>query len=262
MAHPDEKNPAAPPPKIEARELYKSFGENHVLRGMDLKLHAGESLVVLGGSGSGKSVMIKCVLGLMTPDVGQILINGKDVTHRRGRAALEARASFGMLFQHGALFDSLRIWENVAFGLIHVKGMKRPAAREKAIATLKDVGLDASTADLWPPELSGGMQKRAALARAIAPSPDVLLFDEPTTGLDPITAAVISRLIIGTVKRLGVSALSITHDMACAKTIGDRAAMIQNGRIVWSGRGADLDKSGNAYVDQFVHGRAERAAAQ
>ena len=248
---------SAAPSRIRLRDLRKSFGGNHVLQGVDLDLHEGESLVVLGASGSGKSVMMKCILGLMEPDSGQILIDGKEASTERGRASLEARRSFGMLFQHSALFDSLRIWENVAFGLIHAKKTPYRQAKEKAIETLGQVGLSPDVADLWPSELSGGMQKRAALARAIAPAPSVLLFDEPTTGLDPITAAIINELIVETLSNLNASALSITHDMRSARTIGDRAAMIYNGKIIWSGDSHDMDKSGNSYMDQFVHGRPE-----
>jgi phospholipid/cholesterol/gamma-HCH transport system ATP-binding protein len=213
--------------------------------------------VVLGGSGSGKSVMLKCILGLITPDAGRILIDGRDVAamSRRERAALMDR--IGMLFQNGALFDSLPVWENVCFKLLAQKRITRRGARDKAAEVLAQVGLAASVGDLSPAELSGGMQKRVALARAVAAAPDLLFFDEPTTGLDPIMGAVIDGLIVDCVQRLGATAISITHDMASARRIGQRAAMIYKGRIVWDGPAASLGQTGNAMVDQFARGERE-----
>ncbi len=243
--------------KIRVRGLYKSFGAKEVLRGIDLDLAAGESLVVMGGSGSGKSVMLKCILGLMQPDAGEIIINGRDVSTLTGSAAMRARGDFAMLFQNGALFDSLPVWENVAFGLIHAQKMNRRAAKKIALEKLAQVGLPESTGELWPDDLSGGMRKRVALARAIAGNPDVVMFDEPTTGLDPIMAGVINELIVATVRDLGASAISITHDMASARTIASRAAMIYQGRIIWNAPASEIDKSGDPYVEQFVRGQAD-----
>jgi len=235
----------------------KSFAGKTVLEGVDIAVPASSSLVVLGGSGSGKSVMLKCILGLITPDAGRILIDGRDVAalSRRERAALMDR--IGMLFQNGALFDSLPVWENVCFKLLAQKRITRRAARDKAAEVLAQVGLAASVGDLSPAELSGGMQKRVALARAVAAAPDLLFFDEPTTGLDPIMGAVIDGLIVDCVQRLGATAISITHDMASARRIGQRAAMIYQGRIVWDGPAASLGQTGNAMVDQFARGERE-----
>ncbi len=243
--------------KISLRGLTKSFGKKAVLRGIDLELNSGESLVVIGGSGTGKSVMLKCVLGLLPADSGRIWIDGKDILSASGRDRERTLRKFGMLFQGSALFDSLKVWENVAFGLIQGRGMRRSAARITAEQKLAQVGLGPEVGNLRPAELSGGMQKRVALARAIATDPEIIFFDEPTTGLDPIMADVINDLIIDTVKSVGASALSITHDIASARKIADRIAMIHEGRIVWSGPVSEIDDSGNAMVDQFINGRAE-----
>ena len=244
-------------PKIRVRGLHKAFGDKAVLDGVDLDVMAGTSMVVIGGSGSGKSVLLKCILGLIAPDAGAIEIDGHDLLamDRRDRAAAQAR--IGMLFQNGALFDSLPVWENVAFGLLARRRVSRPEARERADGVLGQVGLAPSVGDLSPAELSGGMQKRVGLARAIAAQPDMLFFDEPTTGLDPIMGAVIDGLIVDCVKRLGSTAVAITHDMASARRIGDRVAMLHKGRIVWSGPAESLLDSGNEVVDQFTHGRRE-----
>lgn len=243
-------------PKVELRGVKKRFGDKVVLDGLDFVLPAGQSLVVIGGSGTGKSVMIKCVLGILKPDAGQIFVDGAEVTKLRGKAREAYLRKFGMLFQGAALFDSLLVWENVAFGLIQGRGMARDRAKDIAIQKLAKVGLGSEVAQLSPSELSGGMQKRVGLARAIAADPDIIFFDEPTTGLDPIMADVINDLIVSTVKDLGVTTLSITHDMASARKISDRIAMLYKGRIIWDGPTADIDTSGNAYVDQFIHGSA------
>jgi phospholipid/cholesterol/gamma-HCH transport system ATP-binding protein len=244
-------------PRIRIRGLYKRFDSKVVLDGIDLDVMPATSMVVIGGSGSGKSVLLKCILGLVEPDDGVIEIDGHNIlTMPRNEREL-ARARIGMLFQAGALFDSLTVWENVAFGLLARHKATRGQARERANGFLGQVGLAASVGDLSPSELSGGMQKRVALARAIASQPDILFFDEPTTGLDPIMGAVIDGLIVDCVKRLGSTAIAITHDMASAKRIGDRAAMLLNGRIVWSGPATELMDSGNPAVDQFTHGRRE-----
>ena len=245
------------PPKIRLRGVTKRFGDKLVLDGIDLDVAPQTSMVVIGGSGSGKSVLLKCILGLITPDAGSIEIDGQDVLRMRPKERDAARARIGMLFQNGALFDSITVAENVAFGLLAQKKATRAEARKRAEEVLAQVGLAASVGDLSPAELSGGMQKRVALARAIAATPDILFFDEPTTGLDPIMGAVIDGLIMEQVKRMGSTAIAITHDMASARRIGDRAAMIHKGRIVWEGEAASLMESGNAMVDQFTHGRRE-----
>ena len=244
-------------PKIRIRGLSKAFGSKQVLDGIDLDVMPGTSTVVIGGSGSGKSVLLKCILGLIEPDQGTIEVDGQNVLGlpRPAREAVNDR--IGMLFQAGALFDSLLVWENVAFGLLAQGRLPRADARARAGEVLKQVGLDPSVGDLSPAELSGGMQKRVGLARAIAAQPDILFFDEPTTGLDPIMGAVFDGLIVDCVRRLGSTAIAITHDMASATRIGDRAAMLFRGRLVWQGAAAELLDSGNAMVDQFTHGRRE-----
>jgi phospholipid/cholesterol/gamma-HCH transport system ATP-binding protein len=243
--------------KIELRNVYKRFGKKVVLDGINLTVPKGESLVVIGGSGTGKSVMIKCVLGIIRPDSGEIFVDGKNVLKMDAGEREQVLRKFGMLFQGAALFDSLPVWENVAFGLIQGRKMKRKQAKDIAIATLAKVGLSAEVGDLYPAELSGGMQKRVGLARAIATEPEIIFFDEPTTGLDPIMADVINNLIVNSVKDLGATTLSITHDMASVRKIGDRVAMIYKGKIIWSGTREEVDNSGNEFVDQFIHGRAE-----
>ncbi|MDN3563743.1 ATP-binding cassette domain-containing protein [Paeniroseomonas aquatica] len=246
-----------PTPKIRMRGVRKSFGGKVVLDGVDLDVAAGQGLVILGGSGSGKSVTIKCILGLIEPDEGVIEIDGVDVLKlpRREREALGDR--IGMLFQNGALFDSLPVWENVCFKLLAQGRITRAKARDKAAEVLAQVGLAATVGDLSPAELSGGMQKRVGLARAIAAQPDIIFFDEPTTGLDPIMGAVIDGLIVDCVQKLGATAVSITHDMASARRIGTTAAMIYHGRIVWTGPAESLGRSGNAMVDQFANGQRD-----
>lgn len=242
--------------KLALKDVHKSFGSNQVLRGVNLSIEKGKSLVVIGGSGTGKSVMIKSVLGLIQPDRGSITVDGTEVTTLDAKGRDDMMRKFGMLFQGAALFDSLPVWENVAFGLIQGKGMKRKEAREIAIEKLRAVGLPARVAELLPAELSGGMQKRVGLARAIASNPEIIFFDEPTTGLDPIMADVINDLIVETSKGLGATTLSITHDMASARKIADQIAMIYKGQIIWVGDAKDIDHSGNEYVDQFIRGAA------
>jgi len=239
------------------RGLRKSFGDKLVLDGIDLDIGSGESVVVIGGSGSGKTVLLKNVLGLMEPDAGSITIDGQEVVGLSTAEREEVNRKFGMLFQSAALFDSLSVWENVAFGLTQSQGMPPKKAKEIAIAKLGAVGLGADVAELAPAELSGGMRKRVGLARAIATEPEIIFFDEPTTGLDPIMSDVINDLIVKCVKDLGATALSITHDMASARKISDRIAMIYRGKIIWVGPTRDIDHSGNPYVEQFIHGRAE-----
>jgi phospholipid/cholesterol/gamma-HCH transport system ATP-binding protein len=243
--------------KLEWRGVRKRFGGAPVLQDLNLAVAPGRSLVIIGGSGQGKSVTIKIAIGLMRPDAGQVLIDGEDVTALSARARRGLYGRFGMLFQGAALFDSLSVWENVAFRLINADGVRRGAARQRAIEALARVRLGAEAADLYPNELSGGMQKRVGLARAVVANPEIIIFDEPTTGLDPITADAINQLIVEQVKGLGCTAVSITHDLASARKIGDEIAMLHDGRIVWHGPAAEIDRSGNPYVEQFIHGRAD-----
>lgn len=240
---------------IELRDLHKRFGENRVLQGVNLSIPSGTSMVIIGGSGTGKSVLLKCILGLVRPDSGTITLDGQDVT-KADRDAFLAR--FGMLFQGGALFDSLRVWENVAFRLVRGPGARPKAeAREIAIEKLRRVGLKPAVADLYPAELSGGMQKRVGLARAIAAEPEIIFFDEPTTGLDPIMAGVINDLIREIVVEMGATAMTITHDMTSVRAIADHVAMLHGGVIRWTGPVSDLDATPDPYVQQFIHGRAD-----
>ncbi len=240
---------------ITLSNVHKSFGTNAVLRGVNVSVERGQSLVVIGGSGTGKSVLIKCILGLVTPDSGTITVDGADVT-KQPRDAFLAR--FGMLFQGAALFDSLPVWQNVAFRLLRGSLARPwPEARAIAIEKLRRVGLSPDVADRLPAELSGGMQKRVGLARAIAAHPEIIFFDEPTTGLDPIMAGVINELIREIVTEMGATAVTITHDMTSVRAIADRVAMLHGGVIRWEGPIADMDASSDPYVDQFIHGRAE-----
>ena len=240
---------------IRLDNVHKAFGTNAVLRGVDLDIPRGESMVIIGGSGTGKSVMLKSVLGLIAPDSGTISVDGQDVT-KVDRDAFLAR--FGMLFQGGALFDSLPVWQNVAFRLMRGP-LKRPKAeaRDIAIEKLRRVGLSADVADKLPGELSGGMQKRVGLARAIAAEPEIIFFDEPTTGLDPIMSGVINDLIREIVVEMGATAMTITHDMSSVRAIADKVAMLHEGVIQWTGPIKDMDATDNPYVEQFVNGRAE-----
>jgi len=244
-------------PKIQLIGVKKRFGAKVVLDGVDLTIEPRSSLVIIGGSGTGKSVTIKSILGILRPDEGTILVDGEDITHINGGARDKVMKKFGMLFQGGALFDSLPVWENVAFGLIQGRNMPRTKARDIAIQKLAKVGLTEDVAFLSPSELSGGMQKRVGLARAIAADPEIIFFDEPTTGLDPIMADIINHLIVSTVKDVGATALSITHDMVSARKISDKIAILYGGKIIWQGPTGEIDNSGNPYVEQFIHGRAE-----
>jgi phospholipid/cholesterol/gamma-HCH transport system ATP-binding protein len=244
-------------PKIEISGLYKAFGPKKVLDGVDLTIDTGESLVVIGGSGSGKSVLLKCILGIVTPDKGSIKIDGSEVTKLSRRERQELMGKFGMLFQGGALFDSLTVWENISFALMQNQKMPRSEAKDLAVQKLQQVGLTADVANLSPSELSGGMQKRVALARAIAANPEIIFFDEPTTGLDPIMADVINQLIVKCSKDLGATTLTITHDMASVRRIAHRVAMLYQGKLIWQGEVREIERSGNEFVDQFIHGRAE-----
>ena len=251
------ETPKIESPKIEMRGVGKRFGSKLVLDDLDLSVASGDSLVVIGGSGSGKSVLLKCILGLLRPESGSIRVDGQEVVGLKGREREQVLKKFGMLFQGAALFDSLKVWENVAFGLTQGEHMPRKQAKEIAIEKLRRVGLAPEVGELDPAELSGGMRKRVGLARAIATEPEIIFFDEPTTGLDPIMGDVINHLIVECVRDLGATTITITHDMASARTVAHRVAMLYNGGIVWDGPVERIDDSGNPYVDQFIHGRAE-----
>ena len=241
--------------KIEMAGVRKSFGSKHILCGVDLSVQPGSSTVIIGGSGTGKSVTLKCVLGILTADAGIIRVDGEDVTKARGRRREAQLDKFGMLFQGGALFDSLPVWQNVSFRLLQGKRRKtKDEARDIAIEKLRRVGLTADVADLFPAELSGGMQKRVGLARAIAAEPEIIFFDEPTTGLDPIMADVINDLIREIVVEMGATAMTITHDMTSVRKIADRVAMLHDGVIQWEGPVGEIDSTENPYVHQFVNG--------
>ena len=240
---------------IELENIHKTFGQNHVLRGVDVSVKRGKSLVIIGGSGTGKSVTIKCILGLVTPEKGRITVDGQDVASAERDAFL---ARFGMLFQGAALFDSLRVWQNVSFRYLR-GSLKKPQSecKEIAIEKLRRVGLGSDVADKFPGELSGGMQKRVGLARAIATQPDIIFFDEPTTGLDPIMSGVINDLIREIVVEMGATAITITHDMTSVRAIADQVAMLHQGVIKWHGDVGELDTTSDPYIQQFIHGRAE-----
>ena len=243
--------------KIKIRNLHKAFGKKQVLNGVDLDLYKGESLVVIGGSGTGKSVLIKCIQGLLTPDSGSIKIDGIEVVNENSEVIDNMHSKMGMLFQGGALFDSLTVWENVAFDLIQNRGYGKRKAKIVAVKVLRQVGLGEDIADLYPSELSGGMQKRVGLARAVVTRPEIIFFDEPTTGLDPIMADVINDLIIESAKDLGATTLTITHDMVSARKIADKIAMLYQGKIIWYGTVKELDKTDNPYVRQFIKGSSK-----
>ncbi len=244
-------------PKFSLKNLYKSFASNHVLRGVDLEVFPGESLVIIGGSGTGKSVLLKCLLGLIQADSGTLTMDGQDIFKESLTQNERRLKDIGVVFQGSALFDSLTVWENIAFRLLYADAMNRTEAKAIALSNLAAVGLNENVANLYPAELSGGMQRRVALARAVATRPHVLFFDEPTSGLDPIFSSVINELIRKSVKDSGVTALTITHDMQSARTIGDRIAMLYEGKIIWSGPADKIDNCDNPYVQQFIHGKVK-----
>jgi phospholipid/cholesterol/gamma-HCH transport system ATP-binding protein len=244
-------------PMISLKGIRKSFGPKTVLDGLDLDIQKGESLVIIGGSGTGKSVMIKCIQGLLSPDSGSITIDGQNFIRMGQTEREKINNKIGMLFQAAALFDSLPVWENISFGLMSEGLATRDQGYEIALEKLALVGLDKQLADAWPSDLSGGMQKRVGLARAIATNPEIIFFDEPTTGLDPIMADIINNLIVAVNQKIGATALTITHDMQSAKKIGDRIAMLYQGKIIWVGTPEEVDNSGDEYVDQFIHGRVD-----
>ncbi|UNM05966.1 MAG: ATP-binding cassette domain-containing protein [Holosporaceae bacterium] len=254
----NKKDTSTKKSKIQVIDLHKSFGKNHVLRGINFEIEEGESLVVLGGSGSGKSVLLKCVIGLLTPDKGQILIDGKDVLKMNTRQRDEVRHKFGMLFQGAALFDSLTVWRNIGFELLY--NQKLPAEKVQRIVRqkLKAVGLGDRVMELSPAELSGGMQKRVGLARAIASNPEIIFFDEPTTGLDPIMCGVIDKLIVQSLRDLNACGITITHDIATARFVADKIAMLKEGKLVWTGKSSDLKKTKNSIVKEFINGHVHK----
>lgn len=245
------------PSKIYLKNVSKSFGPKVILRDITLQIPKGKSLVIIGGSGTGKSVLLKCILGLMEVTAGDVLVDDQSVLGLKSHAYNAFMARCGVLFQGSALFDSLKVWENVAFGLMHSLKMPRDQAKEVALKKLGQVGLDSKVAHLYPSEISGGMQRRVALARAVAADPEILFFDEPTTGLDPIMSGVINALIVDSVKALGATALTITHDMNSVRHVADYVAMLHEGKMVWVGPVADLDQTDNPYVTQFIHGKTQ-----
>jgi phospholipid/cholesterol/gamma-HCH transport system ATP-binding protein len=246
------------PPKITLQNLHKSFNYNHVLKGVDLEVSEGESVVIIGGSGTGKSVLIKCIIGLLTADEGSVIkIEGIDLNKSTRKEKKQLRGKISMLFQGSALFDSIVVWENICFDLLQNRKIHRKDALDLALQRLQTVGLKEEVAQLYPSELSGGMQRRVALARAVASTPEILFCDEPTAGLDPIFCGVISELIRRHAKELGCTTITITHDMACARLVGDRIAMLYEGKLIWIGTPAELNSTDNPYVHQFVHGKSE-----
>jgi len=244
-------------PKIRLTDVHKSFGRKAVLDGVDLAVGARESVVIIGGSGTGKSVTLKCILGLLMPESGSIQVDGEEILGMNRGDRSRILRKFGMLFQGAALFDSLNVWQNVAFGLMQAHGMERDEAKKIAVEKLAQVGLGSEVQEMYPNELSGGMKKRVGLARAIAADPEIIFFDEPTTGLDPIMGDIINDLIVQCVREVGATALTITHDMQSARKIADRIAMLYKGKIIWDGTVEELDRVDNPHVDQFVHGSAE-----
>jgi phospholipid/cholesterol/gamma-HCH transport system ATP-binding protein len=247
----------SPAPYIRIRNLSKSFGEKKILQGIDLDVYEKESFVIIGGSGTGKSVLIKCIMGLMEPDSGLIEIDGQNVSHLSVQDKQKLFKNFGVLFQGGALFDSMSVWENIVFSLLQNKKISKQEGRAVALERLKAVDMNASVMDVYPAELSGGMQKRVALARATVDQPKIIFFDEPTTGLDPIVSGTINDLIRRSVTELGSCALTITHDMNSLRKIADRVGLLFNGKIIWQGTVEEMDHTDNSYVDQFIHGKSE-----
>ncbi len=240
------------PSKISVRDLGKSFDEKLVLQTIDLDIERGESFAIIGRSGEGKSVLLKCISGLLAIDSGEILIDGEEMSVERD----DLRSKIGIVFQGGALFDSLNVWQNVAFRLLQ-RGMSKRTAHAQALRCLDAVELQASVSQLSPSELSGGMRKRVSIARTIACEPEILFFDEPTSGLDPITTDLINDLIVNCTKALGATAITITHDVGSVYKTADRAALLFGGRIVWQGSKREMSSSKDRYIQQFVQGKAQ-----
>ena len=244
-------------PKISIRGITKRFGDNQVLKGIDLEVNSGQSVVLIGGSASGKTLILKCILGLVTPDSGSIWIDGTETTKLTENERKDLFNRTGMLFQHSALFDSKKVWENVAFRILHKKGYSHKNARTLALEKLAAVGITHDVGDLLPAEISGGMQKRVGFARAMANDPEIVLLDEPTAGLDPIMTNVVNELILDGVRKVGATVLSITSNMGGARKVADRIAMVYDGKIIWEGTPNEIEESDNDYVDQFIHNRAK-----
>lgn len=240
---------------IKIKELSKSFGNKKILNKLNLEIEKNTSMVIIGGSGTGKSVLIKSILGLIKPDSGEIYYDGF-LLNERSRKEINFYSKIGMLFQGAALFDSLPVWENITFGLDKSRSLKNIDLRDLAVDKLKKVGLDPSVIYLYPSELSGGMQKRVALARAIARDPELLFFDEPTTGLDPIMADIINNLINEVIREVGATAITITHDMESARKIANNISMLYKGKVIWTGKASEIDNSDNEYLDQFIKGKS------
>ena len=243
--------------KISFKDVCKSFGDLVVLKDFTLDLKKGESLVIIGGSGTGKSVSLKCLLGLLTPDSGKIIVSGKNAVGANEKLKQDINENIGMLFQNGALFDSMTVEKNISFGLIASNRVRKKNTTAIVYDCLKKVGLGQHVANKYPSDLSGGMRKRVGIARAIATNPEIILFDEPTTGLDPITATTIDELILSTVKDLGVTAITITHDITSVRRIADRVAFLYEGKIVWSGTVKEMDKTNDPYIKQFINGKSQ-----
>ncbi|MDG2186877.1 MAG: ATP-binding cassette domain-containing protein [Hyphomicrobiales bacterium] len=240
---------------IKIKQLSKSFGNKNVLNGLNLNIKKNTSMVIIGGSGTGKSVLIKSILGLIEPDSGEIYYDDH-LLNKQSREEINFYDKIGMLFQGAALFDSLAVWENITFGLDKSRSLKNDELKDLAVDKLKKVGLDPSVIYLYPSELSGGMQKRVALARAIARDPELLFFDEPTTGLDPIMADIINNLINEVIAEVGATAITITHDMESARKIANNISMLYKGEVIWSGKASEIDKSNNEYLEQFIKGKS------
>ncbi|MAU87494.1 MAG: ABC transporter ATP-binding protein [Alphaproteobacteria bacterium] len=240
---------------IKIKELSKSFGNKKVLDELNLEVEKNTSMVIIGGSGTGKSVLIKSILGLLKPDNGEIYYDGF-LLNEKSRKEIDFHSRIGMLFQGAALFDSLPVWENITFGIEKSRSLKNSDWKDLAADKLKKVGLDPSVIYLYPSELSGGMQKRVALARAIARDPELLFFDEPTTGLDPIMADIINNLINEVIREVGATAITITHDMESARKIANNISMLYKGKVIWTGKASEIDNSDNKYLDQFIKGKS------
>ena len=237
---------------IEIRNLTKKFNEKIILKNINFDLHEGESLAIIGASGSGKSVLLKNIIGLLKPEAGSIKINNVETVNLSRSKRENLLLELGITFQHGALFDSLTIWENVIFKIQRINKLSKIDGQKLALDIIKNLGLGSDILNLYPSEISGGMQKRIAIARAISSDPSILLFDEPTSGLDPVTGSVIDELIVKSVKRLGASAITITHDMASVSRIADKVILIDDQTISWAGKPNEMLKSNNAKIQQFI----------
>lgn len=239
---------------IEIQDLWKSFGENHVLKGVSIRIAEGETFVVLGGSGSGKTVLMKHVIGLLRPDRGAVRVDGVEISSLAGKELTEARRRFGMVFQGAALFDSMTVFDNVAFPLRERRGVRLGAheLRRRVVEKLAVVDLGEEVLPRWPAELSGGMRKRVALARALVSDPRIVLYDEPTTGLDPITTKYVDEMIVHAKERLGITSMVISHDIASAFRVADRVAVLYDGHLAAVGTPAEVRASPDPFVQKFL----------